>query len=197
MRNFNAEAIKHELLDGMETVHEQLGMLVSYEGKIPRIELDIVMENVRELYENLMKLALIEGKEGMSRATSMPLNDLENPTVHTETSNVKEPEWVAENLAFSKQLKDEKTAPATPHPTPGGKIDLKSLITINDKFLLISGLFQGNLKEYAKTIELLNSINDRKSAFDAVAELQKNYLWDVRSDAFNKLKSIVEKRFSH
>ena len=40
----------------MEMIREQSDTVLSYEGKIPQIELDILLENVRKLYETLKEL---------------------------------------------------------------------------------------------------------------------------------------------
>lgn len=37
-------------------IHEQSRLIQAYEGKIPQIEIDILMSNVRRLYEDLMEL---------------------------------------------------------------------------------------------------------------------------------------------
>ena len=44
--------------------------------------------------------------------------------------------------------------------------NLKSLITINDKFVLINELFDGNLREYNESIETLNGFKDLRPALD-------------------------------
>lgn len=43
----------------MEMIREQSDTVLSYEGKIPQIELDILLENVRKLYETLKELEKI------------------------------------------------------------------------------------------------------------------------------------------
>ncbi|MEI6899253.1 MAG: hypothetical protein WCL00_05205 [Bacteroidota bacterium] len=195
MGNFNTETIKRELLDKMETVHEQLEMLVKYEGKIPRIEVDIVMENVRELYENLMKLTIIDDRGKTPPVAAKPQSSPEIIVVQDENAKLSKPEEASETSPVVPHNKVIKEVTIGREPPPSWKNDLKNMITINDKFLLINGLFERNLKDYTKTIEFLNTMNDRKSAFEALEELLIKNGWDENSESFIKLKSIIEKRF--
>ena len=51
------DIITQEMRNLMEVIREQHDHILSHEGKIPQIELDILMGNVRKLYENLYELA--------------------------------------------------------------------------------------------------------------------------------------------
>lgn len=42
-----------QILDSLETIQEQTALVVSYDGQIPQIELDILMNNVTKYYEQL------------------------------------------------------------------------------------------------------------------------------------------------
>jgi hypothetical protein len=56
MMPVNKEILKDEIQWLMEAINEQFNAIISYEGKIPQIEFDIIMENVRKFYENLHML---------------------------------------------------------------------------------------------------------------------------------------------
>ena len=51
-----AEFIRQELRNLMETINEQQEQVLSHAGKIPQIEIDILMDNMRKAYERLMEL---------------------------------------------------------------------------------------------------------------------------------------------
>ena len=55
--------VKDEILDILESLQEQIPVLIDYTDKIPQIELDIVMSNVRKLYENINELKSIDRYE--------------------------------------------------------------------------------------------------------------------------------------
>jgi hypothetical protein len=63
-RNVILSEIRHLV----ESLQEQQEQISSHDGKIPRIELDIMMGNVRKLYENLHQL----GKEDHSAPKAIP-----------------------------------------------------------------------------------------------------------------------------
>jgi hypothetical protein len=52
----NKDNISHELQNLMEVIREQQELIISHTGKIPQIEIDILMGNVRKLYEALSDL---------------------------------------------------------------------------------------------------------------------------------------------
>ncbi len=52
----NKNFIKQEIENLMEVINEQQALVLSYTDKIPQIELDILMANIRKVYERLMEL---------------------------------------------------------------------------------------------------------------------------------------------
>jgi hypothetical protein len=54
------DIIKDEILDVLESLKEQIPVLIDYTDKIPQIELDIVLENIRKLYEDINDLKRCE-----------------------------------------------------------------------------------------------------------------------------------------
>ncbi len=56
----NIDFIKQELSNLMEVINEQQAQVLSHQGKIPQIEIDILMDNMRRAYERLMDLNKID-----------------------------------------------------------------------------------------------------------------------------------------
>ncbi len=52
----NKDFVKQQLQNLMEVINEQQHLVLSHQGKIPQIELDILMGNFRKAYELLMEL---------------------------------------------------------------------------------------------------------------------------------------------
>ena len=74
--------------------------------------------------------------------------------------------------------------------------DLKAAIGINEKFLFINELFEGNLALYNEGIEKLNSctnINDAKGYVDG--ELRAKFNWTNSPKADKMLMELIERRF--
>ena len=113
-----------------------------------------------------------------------------------EQKNSKDAEmdlFADEEPTFNIKLQEarEKSLPQKPEQVE----HMKSLISINDKFIFINELFDGNLKEYNDAIETLNDIEDKSEAMDALDHMRKKNLWELGSGTFMKMKEILEKKF--
>ncbi len=53
MNQLNKTILREEIQWLLEAIAEQFEAINAYEDKIPQIEFDIIMENIRKLYENL------------------------------------------------------------------------------------------------------------------------------------------------
>ncbi|MCX6304546.1 MAG: hypothetical protein NT040_06225 [Bacteroidetes bacterium] len=266
----NTEIIKDEIKWLLEAINEQYDAIHLHGGKIPQIEFDILMENVRKFYETMHLLQRLNdpivypekranthsafqrmpGTAAESRGTARPPAP-EPPKQPAEaTSGVKvrfsEPEpvaqkpevpdegsiaafhpgavqfkpagpasvrqetapaskksmkpqeidlFAAEEPAFSIKLKEAREKTLGPK-IPSDRIEnLKTAISINEKFMYINELFDGNLREYNETIETLNGFKTLDQAADFLDLMRKKNFWNTGSNAFKKLKDLVERRF--
>ena len=291
----NKELIKNELQWLLEAINEQYEVIQRHNDNIPHLEFDILMENVRKFYENMLLLqrlndphfsydkiikprdirkikqsgAQVSQEPGESISPEIITSPTEKepasyepkpvikPTISDPAPIVRQPAYVPEPVerqtmaereeAFRKPLpkvavKYEQPAPFKPagpvqvrhdHPPvqkksakpleidlfaseepafsiklkdarektfspkiPSERIEnLKSAISINDKFMFINELFDGNLREYNETIESLNGFSNLDQAADFLDLIRKKNFWDTGSNAFRKLKELVERRF--
>lgn len=74
--------------------------------------------------------------------------------------------------------------------------DLKSFIGINDRFIFMRDLFDGQLKDYNEAIEKLNNQSHLKDAIDYFNELKEKYGMDELSDSFKKLYNYIQRKYS-
>ncbi len=76
-------------------------------------------------------------------------------------------------------------------------IDLKKSIGINEKFLFVNELFDGNLQEYNECIDVLNQAASKESAMELLDQnfIQK-YNWDSENEARVLLSELVSRRYS-
>jgi hypothetical protein len=266
----NTEIIKDEIKWLLEAINEQYETIHSHGEKIPQIEFDILMENVRKFYESMHRLQRLNdpllypekwmmsrehvpgqtGNSAESRkiippaqplpekpviapssgikvmfsdpepATAKPVAPAENKmpaepqgTVHfkpagpstvrqdvaaSSKKTAKLPEidlFAAEEPTFSIKLKDAREKALGPK-IPSERIEnLKAAITINEKFMFINELFDGNLREYNETVETLNGFKTLDQAADFLDLMRKKNFWNTGSNAFKKLKELVERRF--
>ena len=100
------------------------------------------------------------------------------------------PETLGDSLSSA-----EKPAVADSLQT-NGISDLREAIGINDKFLFINELFNGDLERYNKVIDELNGFSGLIGAQTYLTELQVQYQWDEESAAYQKLSSLLERKFA-
>ena len=214
----------------LEAISEEYETILKHAEKIPKIEIDILMENVRKFYENLRILQRLDDphlkeelipKPGIAKpepAPAEPAKPVEKPVAAAPSTVVKPTEppvrrpeppsqvkrsaklqeidlFAQEDPSYSLKLQDARERAFSPK-IPGNKIDnLKLAIPINDKFMFINDLFDGNLREYNETIEALNGFKTFDQAAEYLDLMKRKNLWNTVSTAFLKLKELVERRF--
>lgn len=73
--------------------------------------------------------------------------------------------------------------------------DIKAGIMLNDRIMMINDLFKGSSERYAKAIDELNEFPTLGGALVYMSELRVEFQWDIESEAYLKLKELVERRF--
>jgi len=73
--------------------------------------------------------------------------------------------------------------------------DLKKAIGINEKFLFINELFEGNLASYNEHIEKINTSPEVNHARSIVDSLIAKYNWNHEQEIVKKFMDLVERRF--
>lgn len=73
--------------------------------------------------------------------------------------------------------------------------DLRMAIGINEKFLFINELFEGNTTAYNKVIDELNTFQSLNGAKTHLIELSVQFQWPQDSVAKEKLSRLVERKF--
>ncbi len=87
-------------------------------------------------------------------------------------------------------------------PTLGDKMQqnqinsIKSAIGINDKFLFINELFEGDLKIYNQAVDQLNLARNKDEAMTSFTTFKEKFKWEEKGEAVKKLKTILNRKFS-
>ena len=191
---------------------------VEEEDRIPLIELELITSKIRKLYEKSIINNFLHSndesfmsKERLNRfgerrsieknkpetsvkkvvveSASFPAPTIEMPIVNVSIQN-STPEFIPE-------IKEVEPANPQVNETVAEKKlkDLKLLIGINDKFLLINNLFARNDADYKTTIEQLSSLRDYSDAQNYMNNLAHQYAWNVESYAYVRFLQIIEKRY--
>jgi hypothetical protein len=100
-----------------------------------------------------------------------------------------------ESVGFSEKLKETREKTYASERLSSQRKDLKAAISINEKFLFINDLFDGNLREYNITIETLNGLAELRQALEFLDLLRLKNLWESESPAFKRLRELVDLKF--
>lgn len=247
--------INQEITNLFETCIEQFEQISSYEGRIPQIEIDIVMNNIRNIYDRLSTLNKMNNAELKESETKniIPekITNPEKEEIRSYLQSEKEIKAVNKETIVEKEFRQaerkisEPTSSVVSHGESlsqknksTGKVgslfdesaeaedenefpsinerlnkstensladklnqnkikDLKQAIGINEKFLFINELFEGNLNDYNNAISQLNSMSSKKEADTFIeSKLKVKYNWNETSKAQNIFIQLVERRFS-
>lgn len=71
--------------------------------------------------------------------------------------------------------------------------DLECAIGINDKFLMIRDLFNGDAAAYGKAMQVLNGFTDLD---DCMIHIAEHYAWNANSDGARLLMELLERKFA-
>lgn len=75
--------------------------------------------------------------------------------------------------------------------------DLREAIGINDKFLMINELFEGNISYYNHAIDELNTFQSYNGAKTYLIELSVQHQWSDDSAAVSHIHQLIERKFGH
>lgn len=70
--------------------------------------------------------------------------------------------------------------------------DINTAIGLNDKFIFIRELFEGNKDHYNETIQVLNNFDTYENALQF---LQDNFEWDEEDENFIRLTELVRRKY--
>lgn len=109
----------------------------------------------------------------------------------------KEPETLADLFRNSKSFRNEELAEKNPVRDLSVKLqsqpisDIGSAIGLNDKFLFIKELFNGNSETYEETISYLNNAPNFNNAFNY---LNEHFDWEMENPLVQKLLDLARRK---
>lgn len=192
---------------------------VEDEDRIPLIELELITSKIRKLYEKSVIFNFLNSpdEDFLSMERSRKLSIKSNfekinkeialepkiEAVHVNKStgdklNVeKEIDEIVAHEPTSKPILTQQVSVLEIKSSSGNKVykDLKLLVGINDKFLLINNLFGRSDQEYKESIEKLSALQSFDESIEFLAQLASQKAWNTESYAYVRLLQIIEKRY--
>ena len=132
----------------------------------------------------------------VEKSTSEPADDVKPVIKEPNLSPSKKADILKEKqttIADKFMNGDDKSVAAKIQKNPIS--DLRLAIGVNDKFLFIKELFEGNLDSYNEAIRALNSFTEKEKAQNFLNDLNKQYNWPEDSFYGAKLSELVERKF--
>lgn len=129
-------------------------------------------------------------------------SDQEPETSDQEPETVEDPEPKTTADLFSgpatiaDSFQAEKDNSIAAIVNPQAVKDLKMVIGINDKFLFINELFQGDPSVYNQAIESFNVASGIDEADQSMSAYREQFSWADNSEAYHRLKKIVKSKFN-
>jgi hypothetical protein len=74
--------------------------------------------------------------------------------------------------------------------------NIREAIGINEKFLFINELFNGDLSRYNKILDDINELTTKKGVDTYLLELKIQFQWADENDAYIKLRELLDRKFS-
>jgi hypothetical protein len=91
----------------------------------------------------------------------------------------------------------EKQTASLPAGVAGHVSDIRELVTVNDKYLFVSELFNHNRTAYEKAMEAINKFRSRIQATNWVnALVKKEYKWDEESATAKTFYKVINQYFA-
>lgn len=195
-----------------DTIADLSAYVSSYsdEDELPRIEIDILMQKTRDLYEQLHQYT----NGGVSIKNEESKKDVEVEYIQSSMNFPSEEESMESAPAeeqksepiivveeFESKISAEKPADiyvSKPSNDLGSRLgkkpisDIKSAISLNDNFVYRHQLFGNNPELYEQSLNDLNSAESFDAALNYVKE---HFDWDFERPIVQAFLQIVERRF--
>ncbi|MBL4652261.1 MAG: hypothetical protein JKY53_05265 [Flavobacteriales bacterium] len=203
---------ERELTQDMLNLIDRIKSKTDYlntDGRIPELELEVILSKIEQLHQKAIGLKYLhQFADGISASITEQkqeiVQEITPPELHkidVEEDIVKE--IVAENNTQTNEVPLE-TITQDINSLGGGNgegiieklqqtpiSDIKSAIGINDKFLFINELFNGDSKKFGATIDLLNQCSSMEEAQQNLGQ----FAWDGESETTQSFIKLVSRKY--
>jgi len=196
-----------EIITQVGDIGELISRMKS-EGPVPSIEIDIVLEKIRDLYTDVSNLKGVHLPPQKQQAKPVKAKEkkpvevqVEKPAKHDtvpENKVSEEPATIADRFKGEKRFINERIGDNGNRQDLSSKLqskpisDIGTSLGLNDRFKLINELFNGDKDSYQQTINILDSANNFNEAFNYISS---SYDWDMEDDSVLMLLDLVRRKF--
>ena len=205
----------NEIITKVGDIGEMISRMKS-EGPVPAIELDIVLEKIRDLYTDVSNLKDLNLRSARKPAGPVMAKDekpakvkVEEPAKNgmvqeektvekTENKVIEEPATIADRFKGEKTFINERLGDNGNRQDLSSKLqskpirDIGTSLGLNDRFKLINELFKGDKESYQQTIDILDNATNFNEAFNYIST---SYDWDMEDESVLMLLDLVRRKF--
>lgn len=151
------------------------------------LSIESIIDNAPELEPRISDVSFVEGefKVEMQPPTAEEIIEVGTKRVWGEVAGSSTGVF---NESFGAPRKDMATKIAS---TNGN--DLHTVIGINDRYMLVRELFNGDIDAYDKTLDALNKFTDFD---DCMIHIQENYRWKPNSEGVKLLINLISRKLN-
>jgi hypothetical protein len=195
-----------EIIRHIGDIGEKVSRLLAEES-LPTIEMDIILGDIRVLYEKVKDLQSGKGSQGAEMLPG-PGAAEEEPAGKTgapdktgkqgTSSRPSERAILADKYKNEQKFINESLAGSRGKQNISSQIQSKpirnigSALGINDRFKLINELFNGDRDSFQDTIGILDGAANFNEAFNYI---NSSFDWDMEEDSVQLLLDLVRRKF--
>lgn len=170
---------------------------------------EIVSEKQEPKIEEVKIIAEPEKEQEFTQEITITTDKDKDDDSYHQTINIKSDLFsLADNVTIADKFKDEKSSINDKLGQKKSDLsiaeklntkhteDIKSLIGINEKFLFINELFEGNMTEYNNFISKVNTFNSLTEAHTYIDEEKEKRKWKDSFDSLSKLNKLLISRYT-
>lgn len=148
----------------------------------------------KEVVDREVKIDATPTVVGHHKATEPSADESASKSIAEVVVAASEDKRLGEVLGGGITTLADKMASEEQPTTPFNRIsDLHKAIGLNDKFLMIRDLFEGDAERYNDTIDTLNEFDDLDECMIYIVE---NFAWNPDSEGAKLLVSLIERKLS-
>ncbi len=173
--NYNGEELFNKAFEGLNEPPSDVAPLLAPFNEL--LELDIASIWIEEEEDQAGELEAANEADFIDEETD--LEEVEFSTIHTQFSEEKT-EILADSLGFE-----------------SSQSSLKLMLTINQKFMFVNDLFDGNNEDFNKVIDFLDSCETK----DVILKfINSNYIqrgnWKAEAPQVKEFLALIDKKFN-
>lgn len=188
------EPIKEPIEEIAEVKIEE--KVIELKPEIPEVE--VKKEEPKKFENEVLDIeenedVIIEENPAEEVELIVPTEENQSPPEKDEASAIDLFSVSKETISDKFVVKDEKNL--ADKLQQNNLTDLRAAIGINEKFLFINELFNGDMGRYNKILDELNSMQSKTGLDTYLMELKIEKQWNEDMEAYVKFKELVDRKF--